>query len=212
MITPISQKDTLWKNVRIGKTNLTIWRWGCTICALCMLLEKLRGYKCSPKDAAHYWRFNAKGEILWLTTQFNGMEFVYRGYWNDIKKVTEYANQPNTGAIIQVNYNHWLYVEKVEGKNLHVIDTIDGKRYSSLPAKYKVTGYALFTSDKPRIPDWAKEPVEKAKERGIEISDPWKEIDLKLMQEILLNLGAIKEIGDMPLYRFLVVLDNMKQL
>lgn len=145
LVTPLSQKNPQWARLRIGKSSATVRDFGCTITSCCMALQKLRGVSASPKDAAKFWKFNLKGEILWTTTSFQGMNFVWRGYTGDIAKVTSYANSPTKAVIIEVNHRkHWLYLESVVNRIMTVCDPIDGKRYVGLPVKYKFTGYALF--------------------------------------------------------------------
>lgn len=150
-ITPLCQRDPRWAKEKIGQSNSTLYDFGCTITALCMALERLRGIPASPSDAAKFWKFTSDGKILWQFTKFKGMKFVWRGYMPDYQSVKEFTDNPKKAAIIQVKFGknfdkiHWVFLEKVEGeKILHIIDPIDGKRYANLPKKYRFSGYALF--------------------------------------------------------------------
>lgn len=164
-VTPIWQLDPKWKNVKIGQSNVTVGGFGCTISSCCMALQKLRGWFANPGDAAQYWAFTLKGEIIWRECPFNGMKFIWRGYSPDLDKVAEYANSETKAAILEVNHGaHWVYLEKYADNRLHIIDPIDGKKYASLPSKYKFTGYALFEKAPVDMADWQKEALEDAKE------------------------------------------------
>lgn len=62
------------------------------------------------------------------------------------------------------------------------------------------------------LPDWAVESWERATEKGIAPDNPHQEIDMTMFQEMLKSRGIITEIGTMPVYRALVVIDKMKDL
>lgn len=62
------------------------------------------------------------------------------------------------------------------------------------------------------IPDWARESWKKAIGLGIAPSDPNKEIDAIQFQKILKEAGIIKEVGSLPAYRLIVILDKLQAL
>jgi hypothetical protein len=207
----ISQKNPKWATTRIGYSNATLSRWGCTICSLCMLLGKLQNRFVNPADAAKYWNFNSKGEILWNETEFNGMKFVKRYYSNDGGKIYDYANHEDMGVIVEVNHNHWLYVDKVEGSKYTIFDPWDGKKYDGLPSKYKVTGFALFERSYAEAPEWMVDVWAKAKARGLEEDDPLTEANIDKLEDALIELDVIdKKEGKMTIGRFLVIMDKIK--
>lgn len=145
MITPLSQRDSRWANVKIGKSNVTVGEKGCTITSICMALEKLRGYAANPGDAAYFWKFTADGKIIWNDSHFEGAKFIWRGYDADWSKISEFVMDENKAAIVAVNNStHWLFVEGFTDGTIEIIDPIDGQRYEGLPDKYKICGYALF--------------------------------------------------------------------
>lgn len=212
MITNISQKDARWKNVRIGNSYTTIGRDGCTICACCMALEKLRHYFCNPKNAAYFWKFNNRGEILWKDTDFKGMKFVRRGYFNDMETIATASNHDDRAVIIEVNHRkHWLYVESVKNGRISVVDPIDGVKYNNLPKNYQITGYALFESQN-YIPEWMIEAIDRAKEKGLKMTDPLNEVTLFGMMDVLKEMEIIKESEkQMTLGRWLVIIDKISE-
>lgn len=212
MITKIKQSDERWKYCRIGNSSATMKRYGCYVSSLCMALEKLRGWYCNPRDACAYWNFNLKGEFL-SSTKFKGMKLVKKANYYDRRKVEEYANAKDKAVVLQLNNGkHFIYVDKVEGTKMTYIDPIDGLSHDDMSLHYKITGMRLLESDQMEVPEWAKSAVEKAKKKGLDVGDLFNEVDTKVMQEFLKDLSVIKEVGKMPVYRFLKVLDKIKLL
>lgn len=168
MVTKIKQGDLRWANVLLGPSNATVRDYGCTTSSLCMAIEKLRGYFCSPADAARYWAYTKQGLIIWGATEFKGMKFVKRGYTGNIEEVKKYANAKDKAAIIEVNNGkHWVYVDNISANgDIAIIDPIDGNYYDYLPSKYKFTGYAIFEKVE-LVSDWAQESWTKATKKGI---------------------------------------------
>ena len=211
-ITKISQRDKRWKNSRIGFSATTIGKEGCTICALCMALEKLRGYFCNPKNAAWYWKFNRRGQILWNKTQFKGMEFKWRGYGHNSAKIRDYANGKDRAVIIEVNHNHWLYVVESTGKNtFRVIDPWNGLEYATVPSNYKITGYALFEK-KEHVPEYMRKVIGKAEEKGLKVDAPLDKLNIKTLEAVLKELDIIEKVeGQISLGRLLVIMEKISE-
>lgn len=213
MITPLAQIDSRWSSVKIGNSNASLGRYGCTITSLCMLLEKLRGYAGSPPDAARHWKFNRKAEILWNSTNFKGMKYITRGYYPDYDKIREYVEATDRGAIMEVNHGkHWVYVEKIDGKKISIIDPIDGKRYSELPSKYKFTGYALFEAVALGVPEWLQPLWKKAKDKGLGANDPAMKMNLADVLDALFEMKLIDKPKDQIMVgEFIAALDKIKE-
>ena len=213
IIKPLCQQDPRWKNVRIGKSAATVGRYGCTLTSICMGGEKARGYGIDPGNAARFWKFTSQGLIDWEKCKFKGFKYIKRGHYADYKKVEEYANSPQNFAIIEVNNGaHWLYVERVQGKELRVIDPWDGKRYTGLPYKYKFTGYALFEAEKIEIPESLQPLMKKAQARGLTEKDPARKMTL---DDVLESLSEMKLIDvpktEITVGEFLAALDKIAE-
>ena len=205
MVTPISQVDARWANVNIGKTRLKISRWGCCISACCMALEKLRGSFCFPNEAARFWKFNSKGEILW-DTKFNGMTFLKRFFFYDYATIEKYTNDPTKACIIQVNLNryaggdHWVFAESADKRKIQIIDPLDGVR-KPMPLNYQLTGFSVFEASEVKLPDWADEDWQEGQKTGLPFKDPQQEISLADFQTILKFYGLLNSVDRMPAYR-----------
>lgn len=213
MVTPISQVDPRWANVRIGNSAATLGEFGCTITSICMVIEKLRGYAANPANAARHWAFNLRGEIIWRQTQFHGIKFVDRIGGPDIIRIRQFANDPKKGAIAEVNNGaHWVYVDEahIDG-DLSIIDPIDGKYYESMPSKYRLTGAAVFEKSE-IVPQWMKEAIDKAKARGLDVQDPLDQVNIVKLEGVLKDLGLINQVqGNITLGRLLVIIDRMSE-
>jgi len=211
MITALWQKDVHWKNHRIGDSMATLGQYGCYIMCLCMALEKLRGYPCDPRDAVRYWKFTAQG-LLSSKTRFKGMRIALKAsYYNRIE-VAKYANASNKAAILVLDYGkHYVYVEKVDGSVTTYIDPWTGKRCTTLDRK--ITGMRLYEATAIPTPEWMEKFIKKAKEKGLDISDPLEKANIAKIEEILFDLGIIKEKkGHITIGRLLVMMEKIKNL
>lgn len=149
MTTYLSQRDPRWANVKIGDTNLTIGRWGCTITSLCMLAEYF-GEKVTPDKVARVpGLFNKDGKIIWanLNRIFKKFKFVERVYGRNDAKINNALAGKNTGCILEVDNNsHW--VMPVRGtyvaKGYMAADPYTGKPCSVLEDYRNITGSAFF--------------------------------------------------------------------
>lgn len=212
-ITPISQRDPRWGNERIGNSFATVYDYGCTITALSMCLEKLRGYFCNPKNAARYWKFNSRGEILWKQTKFHGMNFIERLYTANIKRLSDYANEPTKAAIAEVNHGaHWIYIVEVRGSRISIVDPIDGQYYEDIPRhKYKITGGAVFEQNN-IAPEWMESAIQNFKDRGVDLTLPLQELDIEEIEKVFHDLGIINKLeGKITLGRLLVIIEKIKE-
>ena len=208
----ISQKDSRWGCFRIGETNLSIARWGCTICSLCMALGALQNRFVNPKNAATYWEFNGRGEILWAQTKFNGMEFVKRYYGFNVGVMKRAVDSPEQVVVAEVNRNHWVYVCGMENSEPMIIDPIDGKRYEKLPSKYDITGFTVLRQTYQGAPDWMSEVWAKAKSLGLKEDDPLTDVTIHKLRSTLCELNLIdKEGKTMTVGELLVALDKIKE-
>ncbi|HNA25147.1 MAG TPA: hypothetical protein PLI01_00300 [Nitrospira sp.] len=146
------QNDPLWANVTIGKTKLPLWRWGCTITALCTLLSS-RGYKITPGEMAKLpGLYNDQGEMIWanLPKATKGMVKACEGRIygrNDAKIRTSILGGPTLVAMLQVEIKkdkHWLAAIGVlpGGEDYWVSDPLDGKRKQLSKAYPGITGSA----------------------------------------------------------------------
>lgn len=214
MVTPISQSDGRWRSVKLGRSNATMGRYGCTTSALCMALEKLRGYFCNPANAAIYWVYTWRGEIDWKATAFKGMKFIERGYNFNKTKIKKYANSENKAVVLCVNNGkHWLYVDLVATNgDIHFIDPINGQYYEKMPKEYKVTGYAIFEGEAQKAPEWMEEAFERAEKKGLREDDALTKVNINKFQKVLKEMGIIEKADTEPTIGWLcTVMERIKE-
>jgi len=150
------QGDSRWADKTIGNTDLTLARWGCTITSICMLFTKFYRKSLYPNEVCKTWKFTDKktypslpeGLILWHETDFDGMEFVKRGYGYNKEEIKKYAQDKNYAVIVEVENRHWCAVTWFGGTWPVLADPWTGStlwwwwlRYNS------ITGYAVFRKE-----------------------------------------------------------------
>lgn len=148
----LSQRDERWASVKLGKSPLTVGRFGCTITSICMLHSGFYGQEyIRPDQAAKTFSFTRSGLIQWGETNFPGMKFVKRGYGFHYADIKEFASKPNCGVIVEVeNGTHWCAVHSWNSwfSRPTLIDPWTSKVLWNWKKTYRnITGYALFKKD-----------------------------------------------------------------
>ena len=149
-INPLSQVDNRWKNVKIGKSTANIGRYGCLITSICMLMERLRGEPANPADGAYYWKFNTKGELLWASTEFRGIDYMGKDKFS-LENCKAWTSNKKGCAIKVVTKKipeHFVVCNKVVGDRIQIIDPIDGKTKFLDSTDYRAVDLRLFISEK----------------------------------------------------------------
>lgn len=221
----LSQLDHEWANLHIGNTSFTLGRWGCTITSICMLDSSFYPQYITPPEAAKQWSFNDQGCILWTKCNFKGFIFEWRGYGYDKKRIKEYAMDSDKGVILEVNNSHWVAVESwnVASDKPAINDPFGGVHYNLIPAKYKITGFALFSKTskempsaiegKPEAAEYAKEAIRKSIDAGVitNWSNPQEVVSNSKIALIFYKAKIFKELkSELTLQDLAVGLDNCK--
>lgn len=143
----LSQKDPRWSKEKIGKSDSTIGRYGCTITCLSMLSDWYGDYK-RPDWLAKNLSFTNEGKILWKSIDgklpFN---FEYRFYTFNEARVYDILVSKDNSCVLQVNnYSHWVLpisFSKITG--YRIADPLDGT-ICYLNRRYKdVNGFTEFS-------------------------------------------------------------------
>jgi len=145
----ISQRNPSWTNKTLGFSKLTIGKYGCTLTALTMLLNRKFGYKLTPPDV----NFMLKEKkafvgalILWarVPLAFPELKWVYRDYNYNNVKVSWYVYGRGIPVLVEVNASyigavkHWvLFIG-----NRQMVDPWTGTVRST--SHYPPTGDAIF--------------------------------------------------------------------
>lgn len=146
----LSQRDPKWATKIIGKTWLTVGRWGCTITSVSMLSSYYGCYKSPIEIASIPWLFNRRGEIIWqmLEKVFNGkIKFQIRRYgMNKPAIIASLNGTPKTSVLCEVaNKSHWVVIVGQHGNDFYCADPIDGQKKLVFKTYRNITGSAHLT-------------------------------------------------------------------
>lgn len=158
----------------LGQSVFSIGRFGCTTTAICDLIQRLQpSAYLTPAQAAKLWAYTSQGLIIWGQSKFDPLTFEKRGYGANWAEIEAAASKADKGVILEVNYSHWISVRSVSKGKIEVLDPLGGTVHESIPSRYTVTGYAIFslTEKKPEISSYAKKAVERAME--LKIATDW---------------------------------------
>ena len=144
----LCQRDPAWCNDKLGKSSLTLGRFGCTTCCVSMVSDYFRHY-ISPIELAHNVNnYTKDGLIIWKNLPLKGFKFDWRDYEENPAKISVYLKDPDKAVILQVNNGaHWVVaLSKVWFKDDYVIlDPWTGKKTTAKGAYKNITGAAYFS-------------------------------------------------------------------
>lgn len=138
------QKDPRWTMKKIGKTNLTIGRMGCTITCVSMVSDWFKCFK-RPDELANLLSFTADGLLIWNSIEKElCFKLLKRFYGWDLASIDDGIKDDNKVSLLEVDNSHWVLATKriFNSKHYMTVDPLGG-----LPAtlKYKrVTGGAIL--------------------------------------------------------------------
>lgn len=146
----LRQDDKRWSTNKIGKTSLTLGRWGCTITCVSMLSSYYGCYKSPAELAAIPSLFSVEGKIIWSSIGKifdNKMKFDIRRYGMNRAAITSSLNtSPRTSVIAEVsNGSHWVVIVGTYGTDYLCVDPRDGQKKLVLKTYKNITGSAHFT-------------------------------------------------------------------
>lgn len=141
----LCQRNPEWGNVKLGGSNLTIAKFGCTTTGLSMLSDYFGCYQQPDDIARHVDWYTKDGLILWTKLNFSKMAFVWRFYKANYDTINSAIKDPNLACLLEVEGRHWLVaMSKLPFVNIYrVADPWDSK--IKLSTSYKnITGGAVF--------------------------------------------------------------------
>lgn len=148
----LSQLDPQWSSVKLGASNLTMGRWGCTTVCLSMISSYFDDYISPPALASDAHNYTHDGLVIWnnVSSKFSKMEFVgrVRGTTQSLMpRILDSLKNPNEAVLLQVdNGAHWVvaYSTKFLTGRLTVADPLGGKIVDVLATYGNITGAAYF--------------------------------------------------------------------
>lgn len=141
----LSQRDLKWAAVKLGATNLTVGRWGCTTTSISMLSDFFGCYTDPKKIALEAKHYTMDGLVLWKTMNFKKMRFVVREYGRKDKNIQAALKDPDMGVLLEVNKGqHWVLAVKANKTGYTVVDPFMGDDCDVIKRYHNITGAAYF--------------------------------------------------------------------
>ena len=148
----LSQRDARWASIKLGKSNQTIGRYGCTTTSLTMGLNCF-GFPIQPTYIASQDVYTTDGYILWGKLSLPGGFKMVKRIGNqenpvrDDKAILESIKSSNGFVLLHVNHGaHWvLAMSKIWFKNdYYVADPWFGDKRTACGAYQNIVGSAHF--------------------------------------------------------------------
>lgn len=143
----LSQRDPAWAAQRLGISNLTLGRYGCTSVCLSMLSDYFDNYMSPPEIASHKNWYTKGGLIVWDKLDFPKMKFVERVRIRADNKIKESLLKINTAVMLEVNNGqHWVVAlrKAMFGNDYLVLDPWSGQKCWAIKKYHNITGSAHF--------------------------------------------------------------------
>ena len=143
-----SQLDARWSSDKIGRSSLTIGRWGCCISSIAMIATYF-GEVITPPELAHnVANFTPDGLVDWGKIKLKTMKFDARERKLNKERIALYLKDPNKAVILNVNGGaHWVVgIRKtLLGDSYVVLDPWGGVKVDVVKKYRNVVGAAYFS-------------------------------------------------------------------
>lgn len=154
----LSQRNPLWAAVKLGQSNCTVGRFGCTTTCISMLSDYFKSFIDPGTLASKTLSYTKDGLIIWqsvdniplmkMDTLPDGK--VKRLYGQNDAEIMASLKDKKKAVILQVNNGqHWVVALRrslLNKKDYIVLDPWDGKQVSALKKYHNITGSAHFTA------------------------------------------------------------------
>ena len=144
----LSQRDPKWAPDKLGSSQLTLGKFGCTTTCISMLTDFFGCFQ-SPLQIAHnIHNYTKEGLIIWENLKFDKMKFDTRIRWAPGENVINNALRDlNQAIMLEVNnHSHWVLAlrKTLIGKSWIVADPWSGDKCDVLKRYHNITGAAIF--------------------------------------------------------------------
>lgn len=145
-----SQRDSRWAELKLGESNLTMGRFGCTTTAISMLTTYFHPDRTPAeiidKQNPYHIQYTKDGLIIWNTCRFENFTFYLRTQGRNDTEIQRHLKDPNLAVILEVaDHSHWvLPVSYLPILGYKAADPWVGD-YCNVLKRYKnITGAAYF--------------------------------------------------------------------
>lgn len=142
-----SQQDPRWAKQKLGKSNCTIGRYGCTTTDICMGYDWFYNSRMTPNQCAEKLNYTKDGLILWESLKNIKLKLISRLRYRNDKAIQDALKNPDLISILEVNSNHWLFLigRKLPILGYKVVDPWDGKIKYTNAYRNNITGCAIIS-------------------------------------------------------------------
>ena len=139
-----SQRDSRWAQLKLGFSQLTMGRFGCTTCCISMLTTYYHPDE-TPDKTVKTIKYTPGGLVIWNSVSYPNFKFTKRYYFRDNKVIEAYIKDPKKAVILEVQHSHWVVAT---GKSFfggyNIADPWFGDRSTTRRYNDDITGFAIF--------------------------------------------------------------------
>jgi hypothetical protein len=144
MITIFGQRDPRWSTKRMGISNATLGKYGCTTCAICTLASWFNDPITPAIMADDRKLYTSQGLIIWKNIKLDKLRFEKRIYGFNSVEINKSLKDPNTCVILEVDGKHWVSaLSRSIWGGYNIADPWLGDRCNSR-RYHRITGSAHF--------------------------------------------------------------------
>ena len=143
----LSQRDPRWAQTKLGNSNLTVGRYGCTTTCISMLSDYFGCFKTPLELATDPKHYTSDGLVLWPNFKFSRMAFEKRIRGRNDVEIMASLKDPNKAVILQVSHGaHWIVAlhKTLFGNDYVSLDPWTGRKCRAVGNYFNITGSAHF--------------------------------------------------------------------
>lgn len=140
-----SQRDSQWSQMKLGTSNLTLGRYGCTTVCLSMLSSYFTP-TLTPDQVCQHIKYTPDGLIIWQSCDFEKFKFSGRYKGRTDQAIQQALKDTNRACILEVQSSHWVVAvgKTLFGNAYKIADPWTGRYGTTNDYKNDITGFALF--------------------------------------------------------------------
>lgn len=126
----LCQLDQPWAKLRLLPSNLTVGRYGCTTCCICMISDYFECYRNPAQAIDTNIKYTKDGLVIWGSINFRNFKFEKKVFGWNTKEIDESIKNPSKAVILNVNYGeHWVVALRRIPFSTHyfIVDPLDGR-------------------------------------------------------------------------------------
>lgn len=143
----LCQRDPKWAQVKLGVSNLTVGRYGCTTTCVSMLSDYFGTYIAPSTLAFQKNYYTVDGLLNWTALDLPGMQFISRDQGRDDAKILDSIRNHDKAVMLEVsNGSHWVVaIRKCWFSNSYIVaDPWTGKTCDVIKVYKNITGAAYW--------------------------------------------------------------------